>query len=60
MVKKGLVIHDITPEQYAQWEKLFTDAYPQISGVVVPADMMQMAIKYRDEYRAKKGKAAKK
>lgn len=55
MVKKGLVVHDITPEQYAQWEKLFQDAYPEISGKVIPADMMKMAIKYRDEYRAKKG-----
>jgi TRAP-type C4-dicarboxylate transport system substrate-binding protein len=52
MVKHGLTVHDITPEQYDQWEKLFTGVYPQISGTVVPADMMDMAIKYRDEYRA--------
>ena len=52
MVKHGLTVHDITPEQYDQWEKLFTGIYPQISGAVVPTDMMDMAIKYRDEYRA--------
>ncbi len=52
MVKHGLTVHDITPAQYDQWEKLFTSVYPQISGTVVPADMMDMAIKYRDEYRA--------
>jgi TRAP-type C4-dicarboxylate transport system substrate-binding protein len=52
MVKHGLTVHDITAEQYDQWEKLFTSVYPQISGTVVPADMMDMAIKYRDEYRA--------
>jgi TRAP-type C4-dicarboxylate transport system substrate-binding protein len=54
MVKHGLKVHDITEEQYDQWEKLFTSVYPQISGTVIPADMMDMAVKYRDEYRAKK------
>lgn len=54
MVKHGLTVHDITEEQYDLWEKLFTSAYPQISGTVIPADMMKMAVQYRDEYRAKK------
>jgi TRAP-type C4-dicarboxylate transport system substrate-binding protein len=54
MVKHGLKVHEVTPEQYALWEKAFTAIYPQISGTVVPADMMDMAIKYRDEYRASK------
>jgi TRAP-type C4-dicarboxylate transport system substrate-binding protein len=52
MVKHGLIIHDITEEQYDQWEKLFTSIYPQIGGTVIPQDMMDMALKYRDEYRA--------
>ena len=52
MKKHGLKVYDITPEQYALWEKAFTAVYPQISGTVVPADMMEMAVKYRDEYRA--------
>jgi TRAP-type C4-dicarboxylate transport system substrate-binding protein len=52
MKTKGLIVHDITEDQYAQWEKVFEAAYPQISGTVVPADIMAMAIKYRDEYRA--------
>ena len=59
MVKHGLKVHEITPEQYDLWEKAFIGVYPQISGTVVPADMMQMAIKYRDEYRARKKAAAK-
>lgn len=54
MTQHGLTVHNITPEQYAQWEKLFQSTYPQISGTVIPADMMKMAIQYRDEYRAKK------
>jgi TRAP-type transport system periplasmic protein len=53
MKEHGLIVHDITPAQYDQWEKLFESVYPQISGTVVPADMMQMAIRYRNEYRAK-------
>jgi TRAP-type transport system periplasmic protein len=58
MVKHGLTVHNITPDQYNQWEKAFTAVYPQISGTVVPEDMMQMAIKYRDEYRAGQKAAA--
>lgn len=52
MKEHGLVVHEITPEQYDQWEKLFTSVYPQISGTVIPKDMMDMAMQYRDEYRA--------
>ncbi len=52
MKKHGLKVYDTTPEQYDEWEKLFTSVYPQISGTVVPQDMMDMAIQYRDEYRA--------
>ena len=53
MKTKGLIVHEITDDQYAQWEALFQSVYPQISGTVVPADIMQLAIQYRDEYRAK-------
>jgi TRAP-type C4-dicarboxylate transport system substrate-binding protein len=53
MKTKGLIVHEITDDQYAQWETLFQSVYPQISGTVVPADIMQLAIQYRDEYRAK-------
>ena len=53
MKEKGLVVHEITDDQYAQWQKLFQSVYPQISGTVVPADIMKLAIQTRDEYRAK-------
>ncbi len=52
MKQHGLIVHDVTDDQYAQWEQLFQSVYPQISGTVVPADMMTLAIKYRDQYRA--------
>ncbi len=54
MKTKGLTVHEITGEQHDAWEKLFQNTYPQISGTVIPADMMTQAIQYRDEYRAKK------
>jgi len=56
MKKYGLEVHNVTPEQYAQWETLFKSVYPQISGSLIPTDIMDMAIKYRDEYRAKAAK----
>lgn len=52
MKQHGLVVHEVTPEQYAQWETLFSSTYPQISGTVVPKDIMDLAMKYRNEYRA--------
>jgi len=58
MKTKGMTVHDLTADQYDQWEKLFTGVYPQISGTVIPADIMKQTIHFRDEYRAKK--AAKK
>lgn len=53
MKTKGLIVHDITEDQRQQWETLFQSTYPQISGTVIPADMMAQAIQFRDEYRAK-------
>jgi len=53
MKQKGLVVNEVTDDQYAQWEALFKSVYPQISGTVVPADMMGLAVKYRDQYRAR-------
>ncbi len=60
MKEHGLVVHQITPDQYDQWEKLFTSVYPQISGTVIPKDMMDMAMQYRDEYRSSHKASAEK
>lgn len=58
MKEHGLVVHDITPEQHDQWEKLFQSVYPQIAGTLIPKDIMEMAVKYRDEFRAQKAAQA--
>jgi TRAP-type C4-dicarboxylate transport system substrate-binding protein len=58
MKEHGLVVHDITAEQHQQWENLFQSVYPQISGTLIPKDIMDMAIKFRDESRAKKAAQA--
>lgn len=58
MKTKGLIVHDVTPAEYDQWQNLFESVYPQLAGHMVPKDMLDMAIQYRNEYRAKQ--AAKK
>jgi TRAP-type C4-dicarboxylate transport system substrate-binding protein len=58
METKGLVVHDVDEATYQQWEKVFQDSYSQISGTIVPTDIFDLAVKYRDEYRAKASKAS--
>lgn len=53
MQSKGLIVHDVDDATYDQWEKTFEAAYPQISGTIIPSDIFDLAVKYRDEYRAK-------
>lgn len=53
MKTKGLIVHDIDDATYKQWETLFQGSYSQISGTVIPTDIFDLAVKYRDEYRAK-------
>ncbi len=53
MESKGLIVHDVDDAIYEKWEKTFEAAYPQISGTVIPTDIFDLAVKYRDEYRAK-------
>lgn len=56
MKEKGLKVVEVTPEQYAQWQKLFEDAYPQMVGKLTPKESFDLAMKYRNEFRALKGK----
>jgi TRAP-type C4-dicarboxylate transport system substrate-binding protein len=56
MKKNGLKVHGISPAQYAQWENLFKSVYPQIANNIVPSDIMQMALDYRNEYRVQAAK----
>jgi len=56
MKEHGLIVHEITEDQYSQWQKLFESVYPQIADTIVPGDILNEAMKYRDEYRAKVAK----
>jgi TRAP-type transport system periplasmic protein len=54
MKEKNLTVHTVTPAQYDEWAKFFSDAYPRMMGKIVPADSFQKAKSFRDEYRSKK------
>jgi TRAP-type C4-dicarboxylate transport system substrate-binding protein len=54
MKKRGLVVHDISPEVTAQWAKLAEDTYPLIRGKMIPADVFDRVMELLKEYRAAK------
>jgi TRAP-type transport system periplasmic protein len=54
MGKRGLKVVPVPAAARAQWLKLAESTYPGIRGKVVPADVFDEAMKYRDEYRKKK------
>lgn len=51
MKKRGLNVVPVSPAAKAAWIKLAESTYPKIRGQVVPADVFDEAMKYRDEYR---------
>jgi TRAP-type C4-dicarboxylate transport system substrate-binding protein len=51
MQKRGLNVVAVPPAVKAQWVKMAESIYPGIRGKVVPADVFDEAMKYRDEYR---------
>lgn len=54
MKKRGLVVHEMTPEAEAAWRKLAESTYPKIRGNIVPAELFDEVMKLLAEYRAKK------
>lgn len=56
MKKYGLTVVSLTPDEKGQWQKTFHDAYPQLIDKLVPKESFDLAVKYRDEYRASKKK----
>jgi len=54
MKKRGLVVHTLTPEAAAQWQKLAEDVYPKIRGRLVPADLFDEVQQLLKDYRAGK------
>ncbi len=58
MQKNGLKVSKVPPAALEEWRKTVEDIYPRIRGNIIPADMFDLALKYRNEYRAlKPGKA---
>ena len=39
MKKRGLQVHQLTPEALAEWHELAEELYPKIRGKMVPAAM---------------------
>jgi TRAP-type transport system periplasmic protein len=54
MKKRGLNVVPVSAEARAQWQKVAESTYGSIRGKIVPADVFDEAMKYRDEYRKKK------
>jgi TRAP-type transport system periplasmic protein len=54
MMEKGLKVVKTTPAERQQWQTLFENSYPKMVGTLTPKDAFDLAMKYRDEYRAAK------
>jgi TRAP-type transport system periplasmic protein len=54
MKKRGLVVHELTPEAEAAWRSVAESVYPKIRGTLVPADMFDEVQALLKEYRAGK------
>ena len=55
MQKRGLIVHDLTPETRAAWQALADKAYPLIRGTLMPTDMFDEIQRDLAEYRARHG-----
>jgi TRAP-type C4-dicarboxylate transport system substrate-binding protein len=58
MQKRGLVVHAATPEVTAGWQALAEQAYPQIRGSIVPAELFDRVHAHLAEFRARNGSAS--
>ncbi len=55
MQKRGLIVHEMTPEMEKQWLEFIQPVWPQVRGTLVPEDMFDKAMTLLREYRAKNG-----
>jgi TRAP-type C4-dicarboxylate transport system substrate-binding protein len=53
MKKRGLKVHEISPEMQAQWRASTEKTYPEIRGTLVPADVFDQVQKLIQDYRAR-------
>jgi TRAP-type C4-dicarboxylate transport system substrate-binding protein len=54
MTDRGLVVHEPTPEELAEWQKAAEAAYPTLREKVIPSKFFDEAQRLVNEYRAKK------
>ena len=54
MVKRGLVVHNMTPQVEAEWVSVAESAYPKIRGPIVPAKFFDEVKRLLAQYRAQK------
>jgi TRAP-type C4-dicarboxylate transport system substrate-binding protein len=55
MTRKGVTIVATPPAMAAEFEKAAQDVWKELVGKVYSKEELDMVLKYRDEYRAKKG-----
>jgi len=51
MKKRGLNVVAVDAKAHAEWQKLVDSILPSVRGRIVPAEAMDEALRYRDEYR---------
>ena len=56
MKKRGLIVHDVTPEVEAQFRVVAEKLYPDFRGRIVPADIFDEVVRLVREGRAAGGK----
>jgi TRAP-type C4-dicarboxylate transport system substrate-binding protein len=54
MVKRGLMVHQLSPEDEAEWRKFGEQLAPKLRGKMVPADIFDEVQRLLKEYRAAK------
>lgn len=52
MRKRGLKVHELTPEVEAEWRREVDTMYPKIRGRIVPADIFDEVVNQLETYRA--------
>jgi TRAP-type C4-dicarboxylate transport system substrate-binding protein len=56
MKKRGLIVHDLTPDMVKAWEVEAEKSYPEVRGTLMPADIFDEVQRLLKEYRAREGK----
>jgi len=54
MQRRGLVVHEFTPQAEAEWRRMVEPLYPRIRGSLVPADIFDQVVRLLAEYRAQR------